>query len=570
MRTNSLKSPSRDGVQCRGKLSPAGRDCSSLRNPLSRGREQATSSSRRWFEHTFGFEEGPFSWTKGRFEFADGDLVCKPSGQRFHVGPWELLSLHELTERLEVEEELVEGSTIRNDTTGSRGRIIRVETEEFLMQTDKGAEEWLEKRKAARVRKRTEPLTFKNIACDTQALHQDSQTAGAVIQVASLSNCLEMSGPEVPPQDGITGYCQESSQGAICSMACPAGAIYRNYFLNSPSQVDCLSGVAELVRNKEEGFWNVRNGYCVPNVAAKVAVLSKLVEQKTIDLEDLRGRVKVGILWDTEVNGCSHRVCQVRCSAIPVSLVKPPKPSDWGPFACEVLEASYRATLAVAAGLAMSRGERVRVFLTTLGCGIMGNRTRWIARGLHNALEAFASAPLDVSLVHVGEPPAPFLELQEHHPVPADYVPYVPPQGRSIRSLTDRMGVMTDELNMLDQQVTVRDKCPTGNKIAQAFAYFDINGDGIIDRAEFVDILQTLDSALFTEDFANKLLAEADSDGDGFVHYLEFSAWLSGEDSLINSRVLSATRQEVESEGDLDAEIRRELSIRSNASRRRG
>lgn len=522
--------------------------------------------SRRWFDQVFGFEEGHYSWTRDQFEMNGNELLSKPSGRRFQVGTWELPSLGELEVRLLATEskEFGEGSVIRNHTTGRRGRIKRTTTDEYLMHIEDGSEEWLKHGDAREVREQHEPLTFRNMSASTQELHQDPANAGAVFQVASLYNCLEMAEPSVPPQDGITTYAADSSQGALCSLLCPAGAVFRNYFVNNNSQIDCLAGVSDLVRNKQEGFWQLRNGFCLPRNSGKVGDLARIIEGKQVDVEELRRRLRIGILWDTEVAGCEHRVCQVRCSAIPVSFCKPTKAADWAPLACEVLEAAYRATFAAATLLTQTRGQRVRVYITALGSGAMGNRTRWITRGIHNAMKAFAHAPLDVVLVHSGQPQPAFVELQEHHRAPADLTPPVAPRRRVARTLTGRMGDMADDLKNLELEVAAVDKeLSKGSRIAQAFAYFDANGDGLIDRDEFIEVLQMLDSQLFTEERAAQLLQEADADGDGYVHYLEFSAWLAGEDSLINSRVLSTCKyndvQHVQGLGDKylkDAEAR--------------
>merc|ERR1719323_1756469 len=69
-------------------------------------------------------------------------------------------------------------------------------------------------------------------------------------------------------------------------------------------------------------------------------------------MEQLRESLRVGVHWETAVQGCDHKVCQVFCSALPVT------------FATAALEAAYEATLACGALLARRRGARVRVYLT--------------------------------------------------------------------------------------------------------------------------------------------------------------------------------------------------------------
>ena len=48
------------------------------------------------------------------------------------------------------------------------------------------------------------------------------ENAGALFQVASQLNLLEMTGPEVTPEDGVTIYQDDRTQGPACAIA--AGA----------------------------------------------------------------------------------------------------------------------------------------------------------------------------------------------------------------------------------------------------------------------------------------------------------------------------------------------------------
>ena len=49
-------------------------------------------------------------------------------------------------------------------------------------------------------------LTLRTISADAYALHTWPEAHGALIQVASQFNLLEMPGPSTTPEDGITGY----------------------------------------------------------------------------------------------------------------------------------------------------------------------------------------------------------------------------------------------------------------------------------------------------------------------------------------------------------------------------
>jgi hypothetical protein len=58
-------------------------------------------------------------------------------------------------------------------------------------------------------------------------MHQLSENIRALFQVASQFNLLEMVSPTVTPEQGVTCYQNDHTQGARCL---GAATIYRNYF----------------------------------------------------------------------------------------------------------------------------------------------------------------------------------------------------------------------------------------------------------------------------------------------------------------------------------------------------
>jgi hypothetical protein len=61
-------------------------------------------------------------------------------------------------------------------------------------------------------------------------MHQLPKYAGALFQVASQFNLLEMVSPEITPEHGVTRYQHDRTQGPACAIAAGAATIYRNYF----------------------------------------------------------------------------------------------------------------------------------------------------------------------------------------------------------------------------------------------------------------------------------------------------------------------------------------------------
>jgi hypothetical protein len=62
-------------------------------------------------------------------------------------------------------------------------------------------------------------------------MHQSPKNAGALFQVASQFNLLEMVLPRVTPEHGVTRYAHDHTQGPACAIAAGAATIYRNYFV---------------------------------------------------------------------------------------------------------------------------------------------------------------------------------------------------------------------------------------------------------------------------------------------------------------------------------------------------
>ena len=80
--------------------------------------------------------------------------------------------------------------------------------------------------------------TVRCVTGEARAMHADPELEGALFQVASQFNLLEMAGPSVTPEDGVTRYSSDHTQGPACAIAAGAATIYRNYF----AAVDGASG----------------------------------------------------------------------------------------------------------------------------------------------------------------------------------------------------------------------------------------------------------------------------------------------------------------------------------------
>ena len=79
-------------------------------------------------------------------------------------------------------------------------------------------------------------ISVRELVADVQQLHIDPENAGALFQVASQFNLLEMVSPHVTPDQGVDRYEYDGTQGPACAIAAGAGTIYRNYFVDVNGQ----------------------------------------------------------------------------------------------------------------------------------------------------------------------------------------------------------------------------------------------------------------------------------------------------------------------------------------------
>ncbi len=173
-----------------------------------------------------------------------------------------------------------------------------------------------------------------------------------------------MIGPHVSPEQGITIYESDRTQGPACAIACGAGTVYRNYFVQLPNaqaniderdrvqgqtlerQIDCLADFGAAVGNFNHHYWRMQNGYLITHRDSMMKLNEHLASLSGQQVDDLRGTLRIGIQRHTQVTAddCQHCVTQVYASAVPVSYNRV-STELFEPLSRLVLEAAYEATL---------------------------------------------------------------------------------------------------------------------------------------------------------------------------------------------------------------------------------
>jgi hypothetical protein len=330
-----------------------------------------------WFEKLTGFAETDYASTRAKLKVGSGKLTSLVNGMSYSTGVLELASLSDL-----------------------RNQVRSAEAISGRMQVSL-------------------------VSGDVRDMHWQRAFAGALFQVASQFNLLEMIGPNRTPEDGVTIYQHDGTQGPACAMAAGAATIYRNYFAEvrgrpgqtADRQLDALADLGATLRKRlapDVGeLWSMMNGYALAHRSGLDAITRLLESSSADEIDELRGHLRIGLHWDVEVTDAGPPfaiVSQAFCSALPVAYSRH-DPRSWERFARLVLEAAYEATLWAAVRNAQRGGSRI-VLLTSLGGGAFGNDESWIEAGLVRALELASGSGLDVRLVSHAEPSPAFLRIK--------------------------------------------------------------------------------------------------------------------------------------------------------------
>ena len=233
----------------------------------------ASSDTASWFSTLFGFDE--FAASSGEFTRknylqtqrlfstrADGSgdikLISNVNHREFHVGKFSTPSLSEL-------------------------------------------------RSLARITHRKGALSYSHIVTgDALLLH--SLHPGATFQAASQFNCLEFPNPDCTPENGVSMYAHDNTQGPACAIACAAGTVYRNYFVSpstnkidevgqsAHSQINNLDILEDLLNNMQHRYFTVRNGYTFSDLDS-LSRLNDTLEswEDQGRWDELLGAVKIGV-----------------------------------------------------------------------------------------------------------------------------------------------------------------------------------------------------------------------------------------------------------------------------------
>lgn len=315
-----------------------------------------------WVEKLVGFKEKKTDQVRSNLLIEDGYLVSRINDKRYRYGNLEIPTLKQL------------------------------------------------KQSSTSLKKFKGKLTVSEVVADVQKLHMAPENEGAMFQVASQFNLLEMVSPGVAPERGVDGYESDRTQGPACAIACGAGTIYRNYFVpvgnqigqTRDLQIDCLDEIGKALRNEELALWKMQNGYALASEAGLIHIRKHIKKLAPEDYDKLMEQLKVGIQWETEVtiNDNKSTVSQIYCSALPVAYSHVHS-VYWEEFAKLILNATYEAAF-YAALRNFEKTANPRLYLTLVGGGAFGNEQEWIISAIRNSINKFLNTPLEVKIVSYG------------------------------------------------------------------------------------------------------------------------------------------------------------------------
>ena len=139
-------------------------------------------------------------------------------------------------------------------------------------------------------------------------LSEHSRNPGALFQVASQFNCLEMMNPRNTPELGITIYEYDNTQGPSCALACASSTLYRNYlvsfqdgsnnqYIGQTKNVQ-INNFDEVEKVLGVPYFCYENGY-IFSTKNDLTALNLIIDQYQDQIMDV---LKFGVTFNTEVS----------------------------------------------------------------------------------------------------------------------------------------------------------------------------------------------------------------------------------------------------------------------------
>jgi hypothetical protein len=273
-------------------------------------------------------------------------------------------------------------------------------------------------------------VTLINTVDDILKIHANPLSNKSTIQVASQLNCLEMADQSLTPEEGITIYINDNTQGPKCAISAPAGLAYRNYLYmggqTETKQIDMSKDLLNFLKTLDKEInWNVENGYLMPNDDNALRRINIQLIKDSQLRKEARGKILAGshqnqgVVVDGEILD-NHVINHVYCSGLPISYALHIQHTDlWKGIAEIFLEAMYENTLLLACYNNSLSGESKPCYLTSIGGGVFRMDANQIRRAIERACHVVAKRGLnlDVIYVHYGSVMNEYSKIQTSYPL---------------------------------------------------------------------------------------------------------------------------------------------------------
>ena len=457
----------------------------------------------------------------------------------------------------------------------------------------------------------TTNLKYLTMTSPAHTVHMNPSYSGSIFQVASQFNALEMAGPTLTPQQGITIYYNDNTQGPVCAMVCPFGTLYRNYFCmpdtggnqpedksvhNNPQTGTAAGGnkqintLTELMKiddcfkdlRFQNGYIfvkdnaqldNINNYLLIPENFWKAMMAIKYVIQEDTPVVDLSD----GKILD-------HNVSQIYCSAYPVAYstdppTMPPGSKSGVPgtsvkeyelLSSMILHAVYYSTLAYAVSRITPDEPRKKVFLTKVGGGAFGNDVNIIDNAIYNAVSHFTAYPIDVYIVEYKDPDT--IVDPEVKPLTSDPSPYKDIQAaleKRAKDETEKVKKATDEMvTKIKKETELRSslKKSIGEKAKLEEKAKKKEEDKVADEKKHLNLTQAIDEAITT--FSKKLKEAGSDDNKKYAEILVELMTAINKDRDVRAKELEKSGKKTETAGnDTDSILKGKPGVTTSGAR---